>query len=250
MSGVSLSQEQWGKVLEFLQSQPGVYVGVEQACRRFVEGILWVLRSGAQWRLLPERYGHWNSVFKRFNRWSRKGVWEAMHRYFANDPDMESVIIDTTVVRAHPCAAGARKSSEDQALGRSRGGFSTKIHVQVDALGNPLDFLLSAGQVSDVSQAPALLAGVSATYAILDKAYDADEVLELIDKQGMIAVIPPKANRKIPRDYDRHLYQERHLVECFINKIKHYRHVFSRFDKTARNFMSFIRFAAALIWLR
>jgi transposase len=157
MSGVSLSQEQWDKILEFLRRQPGVYVGVEQQCRRFVEGVLWMLRSGAQWRLLPEGYGHWNSVFKRFDRWSEKGVWEAMHRFFVDDPDMESVLIDSTIVRAHPCAAGARKSEEDPALGRSRGGFSTKIHVKVDALGNPLEFLLSAGQVSDVSQAPALL---------------------------------------------------------------------------------------------
>jgi transposase len=189
-------------------------------------------------------------VFKRFDRWSEKGVWEAMHRFFVDDPDMESVLMDSTIVRAHPCAAGARKSDEDPALGRSRGGFSTKIHVKVDALGNPLEFLLSAGQVSDVSQAPALLTGTRATYAILDKAYDADAVLELIDQQGMMAVIPPKANRTVQREYDHHLYKERHWVECFINKIKHYRHVFSRFDKTARNFMSFIRFAAALIWLR
>ena len=159
-------------------------------------------------------------------------------------------MIDTTVVRAHPCAAGTREPEEDPALGRSKGGFSTKIHVLVDALGNPLDFILTAGQVADVTQASALLAGVSADYAIMDKAYDADEVLDQIEQQSMIAVIPPKANRKVQRDYDRHLYKERHLVECCINKLKHYRHIFSRFDKTARNYMSFIRFAAALIWLR
>ena len=235
MSSVCLSEEQWRKILDFLQVQPSIYVGVEEQCRRFIEGVLWMARSGAQWRLLPSDYGKWNSVFKRFDRWSRRGVWEAMQCFFADDPDMESIMIDSTIVRAHPCAAGANKSEKAPALGRSRGGFSTKIHVLVDALGNPLDFILTAGQVADVTQAPALLAGVSATYAILDKAYDSDEVLNLIQQQDMIAVIPPKANRKVQRDYDRHLYKERHLVECFINKIKHYRHVFSRFDKTARN---------------
>jgi transposase len=138
----------------------------------------------------------------------------------------------------------------DEALGRSRGGFSTKIHVLVDALGNPLDFLLTAGQVADVTQAEALLTGRQAQYGIMDKAYDADKVLKKLELQGIIPVIPPKSNRKHQRDYDRHIYKERHLIECFIGKLKQFRRVFSRFDKIAANFMHFIRFAAALIWLR
>jgi len=251
MSGVVIPDEQWDKLLNFIKACPGVYVCNEERCRRFVEAVLWMTRSGAQWRLLPEKYGVWNSVYKRFDRWSSKGIWEKIHIYFANDPDMESVMIDSTVVRAHSCAAGAKNSNEEkEALGRSKGGFTTKIHVMVDALGNPLDFILTGGQVPDVTQAKALLEGKEATYAIMDKAYDADYVLEQIDKQGMTAVIPPKSNRKCQRDYDQHVYKERHLVECFINKIKHYRRVFSRFDKTTRNFMSFIRFASTLIWMR
>lgn len=253
MSRMGVSDEKWYKIFLFLKSQPGIYVGDEHKSRRFIEGILWMARSGAQWRLFPQSYGLWNSVFKRFDRWSKKGIWEKMHLVFADDPDMESVMVDSTIVRAHACAAGARKSEqnkEDQALGRSRGGFSTKIHVLVDALGNPLDFILTGGQVADVTQAQALLSGLNADHAILDKAYDSDRVLNLIEKQDMIPVIPPKANRKVQRDCDRHLYKERHLVECFINKIKHYRRIFSRFDKTARNFMSFVRFTASLIWLR
>ncbi len=253
MSGVTLLDSQWDKLAVFLKGCSGIYIGKEEDCRLFIGGILWMTRSGAQWRLLPEKYGDWNSVFKRFNRWSKQEVWKKMHTFFANDPDMESIMIDSTVVRAHPCAAGAMKKDgqeQNQALGRSRGGFSTKVHVLVDALGNPLDFILTGGQVADVTQAKALLEGRKAGNAIMDKAYDADEILNQIDSQGMTAVIPPKSNRKTPRDYDWYLYKERHLVECFINKIKHYRRVFARFDKTARNFMSFIRFAATLIWLR
>ncbi len=253
MSGVTILDSQWDELVVFLKDCPGVYVGNEEDCRLFLEGILWMTRSGAQWRLLPEKYGNWNSVYKRFDSWSQQGVWEKMHTFCANDPDMESIMIDSTVVRAHPCAAGAMKKEgqeENQALGRSRGGFSTKIHVLVDGLGNPLDFILTGGQVADVTQAKPLLEGKKADNAIMDKAYDADEVINQIENLGMTAVIPPKSNRKCQRDYDRHLYKERHLVECFINKIKHYRRVFSRFDKTARNFMSFVRFAAALIWLR
>jgi len=107
MTTVKLRGEQWQKVKNFLNENPKVYVGQEQGCRKFVEGVLWLTRSGAQWRLLPERYGNWNSVYKRFDRWSDRGVWKEMFEHFADDPDMESVMIDGSVVRAHACAAGA-----------------------------------------------------------------------------------------------------------------------------------------------
>jgi transposase len=109
MTTITLHDDQWTKVLAFLRACPRVYVGQESECRRFVEGVLWALRSGAQWRLLPEEYGNWNSVYKRFARWCAHGVWEQMMAHFADDPDMENVMLDSTVVRAHPCAAGASK---------------------------------------------------------------------------------------------------------------------------------------------
>jgi transposase len=109
MTTITLPDNQWTKILAFLQACPHVYVGQESECRRFVEGVLWVLRSGAQWRLLPDTYGKWNSVYKRFARWCDQGVWEQMLGHFVEDPDMESVILDSTVIRAHPCAAGASK---------------------------------------------------------------------------------------------------------------------------------------------
>lgn len=109
MSGISISDKQWNKILDFIKDCPGIYVCSEEKCKRFIEAVLWMTRSGAQWRLLPEKYGSWNSVFKRFDRWSNKKIWEKMHNFFANDPDMESIIIDATIVRAHSCAAGAKK---------------------------------------------------------------------------------------------------------------------------------------------
>ncbi len=94
---------------QFLRQCPGVYAGTEQACRDVLEAVHGIVRTGAQWRELPEQYGAWNSVYKRFARWCDKGIWARMHQHFVNDPDMEHSMIDSTIVRAHPCAAGASK---------------------------------------------------------------------------------------------------------------------------------------------
>ncbi len=110
-TNAKLPDTQWSKVLAFLRSNPRVYIGKVAECRLFIEGVLWITRSGAQWRFLPEEYGKWNSVYKRFSRWCEHNVWAEMHLHFANEPDMESVLVDSTVIRAHPCAAGAPKKT-------------------------------------------------------------------------------------------------------------------------------------------
>lgn len=114
MSKISLRDDQWDKIVHVLRDHPRVYVGNEASCRRFVEATLWMLKSGAQWRLLPEENGKWNSVYKRFARWCEHGVFDALFEYFSDDADMESVMPDSTVVRAHPCAAGAAQKTVDR----------------------------------------------------------------------------------------------------------------------------------------
>ena len=109
MTTVHLTDEHWTKLRAFLRIDPHAYVGNEAACRRFLEAVLWLDRAGAQWRFLPTGYGNWNSIYKRFARWCDQGVWERMLAHFADDPDMEHGILDSTIVRAHPCAAGAQK---------------------------------------------------------------------------------------------------------------------------------------------
>ena len=122
--------------------------------------------------------------------------------------------------------------------------------MSVDGLGNPLRFTLTPGQQHDITQAEALVSGYPGEYVIADKGYDAQDFIQHLAESGMVAVIPSRANRKQPREYDAHLYRERQVVECFIGKIKHYRRVFSRFDKLDSRYLGFLQFAAALIWLR
>jgi transposase len=250
---VRLADESWLKILACLRSEPHVYVGNEAKTRRFLEAFLWISRSGSQWRLLPDAYGNWNSIYKRFARWQKLGVWQHLLQYVASDPDLENVILDSTIVRAHPCAAGARKidgGQAAQALGRSAGGFSTKIHITVDGLGNPLRVQLSAGQRHDISQAPDLIVGLKFKRAIADRGYAAEPFLDLIRAQGAEPVIPSHPRSRVKREYDTWLYRERHLVECFINKIKHFRRVFARFDKLDARYLAIVQFVCALIWLR
>ena len=128
--------------------------------------------------------------------------------------------------------------------------MSTKIHAMVDALGNPVGFFLTGGQAHDLVGADHLLPTVQADTLIADKAFDADKrVLEPLAAAGKAAVIPPKANRKLSREYDRDLYKARHLIENFFAKLKQFRAIATRYDKTARNFLAAIHIAAAAIWL-
>ena len=128
--------------------------------------------------------------------------------------------------------------------------MSTKIHTLVDALGNPVAFLLTPGQAHDLEGADALLPQMQADTLVADKAFDADErVIEPLRAAGKNLVIPPKSNRKNQRTFDKEIYKARHLIENFYCKLKQYRAIATRYDKTARNFLAAIHLAAAVIWL-
>jgi transposase len=123
------------------------------------------------------------------------------------------------------------------------------VHIAVDGLGNPVEFILTGGQEADINQGEALIEGHDAEAVIADKGYDGDKFVAAIEAAGAAAVIPPKKNRVFKREYDKHIYKERNLVERFINRIKQYRRVATRYEKTARNFMGFIRVAAIMVLL-
>jgi len=134
-------------------------------------------------------------------------------------------------------------------MGKSRGGLSTKIHAAVDAQGNPVRLLLTAGQTSEYAQAEALIAGFEANYVLADKGYDSDAFVATITASQAIPVIPSKMNRKVPRDFDRMLYKERNRVERFFQKLKHFRRIATRYERLARNYQAMLSLASTVIWL-
>lgn len=206
-----ISEVAWSKIFTFLKSCKGIYIGSE---------------------------AH-----------SKKNIWSNFLEFCIEDPDLEYIMIDTTIVRAHACAAGYGKQ-EEEGLGRSRGGFTSKIHAKVDALGNPLQFILTPGQAGDITQAQFLLKTGFDSLVLADRAYGSNEVRTQIRNQNCIDVTPSKVNSLEPVKYDKHAYKERYAIECFFGKIKYFRRMFSRFDKSARNFISFLSFVGACIWLR
>lgn len=119
----------------------------------------------------------------------------------------------------------------------------------MDALGNPLRWILTGGEVADITQASTLIEGLRAQVIVGDKGYDADALVALINAAGATAVIPPRSNRREPRAYDRHVYKDRNLVERFFNRLKQFRRIATRYEKLAYNFISLLNLVCAYIWM-
>lgn len=243
-----LKDSEFEAIFEILRKIKGVHKKDKVRLRNFLEAICYMCRSACQWRLLPKEYGYWRTIHKRFKSWSRRGIWKKIFKKSQVNPDLEWVMIDSTIVRAHASAAGLFQ--EREALGRSKGGFTTKIHTLTDALGNPLEFVLTPGQKNDITQAKNLVKNVSDTICLADKGYDADHFIKELGRKNCVPVIPPRSNRKQPRDYDKELYKERNLIECFFSKIKQFRRIFSRYEKLSQSYLSLLHFVGALIWFR
>jgi transposase len=143
-----------------------------------------------------------------------------------------------------------KETQDEEGLGRSKGGFTSKIHMISDAHGMPLAFCVTGGQRADCTQAVGLLEQFQYEYAMMDKAYDSQAIVEHIHSTGAVAVIPSKKNRKIPRSYDEELYKERHVIECTFGWLKYFRRIFSRFEKLKSRFCDYFALAASLYRLR
>jgi transposase len=207
-----LRDDQWERIAPLVPGKVGDLGRSGADNRLFVEAVLWIVRVGAPWRDLPKSFGNWNSVFQRFRPWAKSDVFDKIFEAFSEDSDFEYVIVDGTIVRVHQHGTGAKRGTYNQAIGRSRGGLTTKIVALVDALGNLVRFVLLPGQQRDSVGVAPLLRDLDFSALLADKAFDSDVIRADLAERGALAVIPPKANRvtAIPCDFD--MYKWRHLV--------------------------------------
>ncbi len=241
-----LTDEHWPK-LRTIMLQENIYD--KPSLRATVEGILYRMRVGCPWRDLPPAFGKWDSIYKRFNEWSRLGKVLNIFKALVQEPDTEWEFIDGSIVRAHQHSSGA--APEAQAVGKSRGGNSTKIHLAVDAYGLPIEFEVSGGEAHDCTMAPELIGRLPDSAAVVaDKGYDSEEIRRCIEDKGAKPVIPRRKNSKTGNaDMDWCLYKYRHLVENAFARLKHFRAIATRYDKLKRNYKAMLAFACGFLWL-
>nr|WP_165493517.1 IS5 family transposase [Acinetobacter terrestris] len=248
MSRRVITDEIWAQIQNTMQFY-GCYRS--RNSKNIMEAILWKLRTGAPWRDIPEDLCPWQTAYNRFNRWASKGLWGEFFFKLRGILDKEWVFIDGSYIRAHQHASGARRG-EDRAIGRSRGGATTKIHLAVDAHGHPIDFEITGGEVHDSQVASDLIELVDeADYLIADKGYDSEHIRKVARNHRMTPIIPRKSNSKKPNiDFDHYLYRLRHLVENAFARLKHFRGIATRFEKLARNYKSMLFLACLFIWCK
>jgi transposase len=247
-----LDEVTWTSLLTCIYGLPRIWKRDEPALRRFIKGVLWVLRTGAPWRDLPASFGHWASVYHRWRRWCLRGWWEAVfERLRPCIPAAGLVIADSTTCKAHRSAAGAaRSSAEAEGLGRSRGGLTSKLHVCVDGTGRVLRLIVSPGQHADLRYARALLANLPARDAVFDRGYLSTALRHDLAAQGCTVHTPPKRGMVDPPPWDAQLYAKRHLIENAFCSLKDNARLALRRDKTRHSFSSFAYLAATLFNLR
>ena len=247
MIRLMLTDEHWSK-LKNIMLEYRVYD--KPKLRKTVEGILYRMRTGLPWRDLPSEFGLWGSIYQQFNRWSSKNKLINIFKTLVSDPDFEWEFIDGTIVKAHQHSAGAA-TDEDQAIGKSVAGNTTKIHMAADSFGLPVDFMITGGEVHECKVAPEFLAMLpSADHTIADKGYDSEELRQIIRDKESVPVIPRKSNSIIGNDdMDWGLYKYRHLVENIFARIKHFRAIATRYDKLKRNYASMVALACGFMWL-
>ncbi|WP_373873297.1 IS5 family transposase [Actinoplanes derwentensis] len=258
--------------------------------RTVISGILFRERTGVPWRDLPPRFGNWQTIYQRKRRWALDGTWQRIAERLRLDADIDdpewTLGIDSTVVRAHQHAAGARHqppayqskltatgpSAEPEALGRSRGGFGTKLHLAADLRSRPVSRSLTAGQRHDRIGYDQVMAGIRMprrrgrprtrpARLLADKAYSVAAIRTGLRRRGIAATIPERRDQRKnrlnrgsrggrPPRFDTDRYRQRNTVERAISKLKQFRAVATRYGKRAYMYLATVDIATIKIWLR
>ena len=242
----ALSDEDWSTVVSRWPQRFGPRD--KQRDRIFVHAVVWVARTGTPWRDLDPRFGQWKPIYNRFRRWALRGWWRELFRGSRIVEEVGS-ILDASIVRAHQDAAGGRCGPLHNAIGRSRGGFSTKLHAVVTMDAKPIEIKATAGQQHESTVAEDLLDFVHGAACLADGGYDSDRIIEAASIRGLTPVIPPSKSRKKRRRYNRELYTLRYRVEIFFHNLKRYRRIATRYDKTLVCYMAFVDVACLLLSL-
>ncbi|WP_442814185.1 IS5 family transposase [Streptomyces sp. NBC_00151] len=254
--------------------------------RQVINGMVYKIRTGVSWRDLPERYGPRQTVYTRFRRYALDGVFTRALQQIQAGADAVGDIdwlvqIDSTIVRAHQHSAATgrkggstgRTNRNDHALGRSRGGLTTKIHLACDGRGRPLAVLLTPGQRHDSVCAHPLLERIRVPrigrgrprcrpdQVVADKAYSSRGFRTYLRKRGIARTVPEKTDQKRhrhnrghrggrPPAFDRQVYRRRNVVERCFNRLKGFRGIATRYDKTATSYEAAVNLASFLLWAR
>jgi transposase len=212
-----------------------------------LNAILYVAENGCKWRALPKEFGVWHTIYTRMNRWAKTGVltrvFERLQKEQILVMNITSVSLDSTSIKVHPDGTGALKKGP-QAIGKSRVGWTTKLHMPAASERLAVRFFLYAGNCHDAPEDRKLLNAIGNSLGecnvLMNKAYEGDETRRLVVELGYTPVVPPKYNRLNPWEYDKELYKRRNEVECLFRRLKGFRRVFTRYDKLDIIFLSFM----------
>lgn len=216
--------------------------------RPILRGIWWRIRTGAPWRDIPEKFGNWSTIYDRFRKWIRTGLWDEIFRrvqsWLDRDDklDWELHLVDATIVPAHRHAAGAPGGQAGHGLGQSRGGFTTKVHLRIDGDGNVMHLEVTPGQRQEAPVFEDLMDGPPvhrprgrpksrAEVVSGDKGYSSEDIREWCRTRGIRPVIPRRSNERKPGPFDRETYRKRNRIERRIGHLKDYRALATRYEK-------------------
>jgi transposase len=250
MASSFLTENEWITIKSCIPQRQGAK---RYNLRQFIEGVIYILQEGCRWRSLPRKFGYWKSIYHRFIRWAKKGLWQEMfQRLKGAFPAGKMAMIDATIVRVQQSACGARGGQSEQKLGWSCGGLTTKIHACVNEFGVLQNFILSDGREHEMRHVYRVLSTsiFGKSIVMADRGYDADPLRNKLTEHGILPNIPGRDNRVIPIIYDKTLYRSRNIVERYFCCLKRFRRLATRYEKLAVTFSALIYLGSSLSALR